>query len=537
MTNFTGKNAALRLLVSIAAFQALSGCMQVVGSGEGDAAERMLRGDNAPVKKAAEMASVSTALPKEILALVSPNAPFVPEIAGVEEPRFDVTSSDVPIRAFFQGLVEETPYNIIVHPEVQGTVTVSLNDVSVPEVMALMRDAYGYHFERNDVGFVVLPDTMQSRMFSLDYLNLDRSGSTGTRISAGDIGSVTEDGQSQRDDSAGSELLTVTQSRLWRDVEAMIDRMIASEKPRGASVVTSPEGGSIIVRASPRTLARIDEFIQRLDESLNRQVVLEARILEVELYDDFRAGIEWSAVGSEGGKAMQYSLAPGAQLSNNSDTVFSLGVVQDGGFDATIRALKSQGNVRILSAPRISTLNNVKALIKVGTDAFFQTGVELNTQNFQGERFVDIIPEFSPFFSGIALDVTPNIGRNGWVTLHVQPSVTNVREVARTLDVGDQRASFQLASSEVRQSDSIVRAQDGSLVVIGGLIQEREETRRDAMPVVGSVPGLNWLFGSNSTVSRQVELVILIRPRVIGPGSWSDEVERSANRVQEMYGS
>lgn len=465
--------------------------------------------------------------------------------------RFDVAADGVPVREFFHGLVEGTPWNVLVHPELVGTVTLSLRDVTVPEVMALLRDGHDLHSRREGRTFVVLPARLESRLFRLDYLDLDRTGSTGTRISAGELananggrggaaGGAAGLGGGAGGASSGSTLRTASRSALWEDLESLVSGLIESEQEIGASVVTSPDAGALVVRATPATLERIDAFVQQLDATLNRQVILEARILEVSLDDSLTAGIDWSFVGNDapraGDRALLGALTQGGALAPEAQDVFTLSLSRPDAFEATISALETQGDVQVLSAPRISTLNNQKALIKVGTDAFFQTNVQLQNQVFQGGVLTQVQPEFSPFFSGIALDVTPNISADGWITLHVQPSVTTVEEVPRSLDSGGTPVTFSLASSEVRQSDSIVRARDGELVVIGGLMQERELQRDARIPLLGRLPLLGWLGTNTQRETRNVELVILLRPRIVGDGEWSREVDARRERLRGLYG-
>ena len=480
-------------------------------------------------------------------------APPETELAPVvdDDVRFDVAADGVPVREFFHGLVEGTPWNVLVHPELVGTVTLSLRDVTVPEVMALLRDGHDLHSRREGRTFVVLPARLESRLFRLDYLDLDRTGATGTRISAGDLangggrggngaGGGGAGGGAANNATSGSTLRTSSRSALWEDLEALVGRLLESEAEIGASVVTSPDAGALVVRATPATLDRIDAFVQQLDATLNRQVILEARILEVSLDDSLNAGIDWNFVGNDapraGERALLGSVAQGGALRPEAQDVFSISLSRPDAFEATISALETQGDVQVLSAPRISTLNNQKALIKVGTDAYFQTDVQLQNQVFQGGVLTQVQPEFSPFFSGIALDVTPNISADGWITLHVQPSVTTVAEVQRSLDSGGSPVTFSLASSEVRQSDSIVRARDGELVVIGGLMQEREVERDARVPLLGRLPLLGWLGANTQRETRNVELVILLRPRVVGDGDWAREVDARSRRLESLYG-
>ncbi|MCG5540449.1 MULTISPECIES: pilus (MSHA type) biogenesis protein MshL [unclassified Halorhodospira] len=516
----------------------ITGCASTsVHDDEERAAERSQQAQERldPQDRSEPQADDGEAVPEEIEAALSEAPPIHPLDLQAEEPRFDITADEVPARAFFHGLVEDTPYNVVVHPEVEGEISLSLDDVSVPEVMDTLRESYGYEYQRTQVAYLVLPARLESRMFNLDYLNVDREGDSGTRISAGDI---TDDD----DDVAGSQLRTRSHSKLWADIESVIERMIADEEEEGASVVASPEAGSLVVRAKPSTLGQVERFMDRLQTSLNRQVVLEARILEVELRDEFQAGIDWGFVGRMSGENLNIGVSPGSGFGLDADDNFGIDVARDTrGFDGLLRALDQQGDLQVLSSPRVSTLNNQKALIKVGTDAYFQTDVDIDTRIRDNQALTEVDPEFEPFFSGISLDVTPNITEEGWITLHVQPAVTDVDQVTRSVsrptgDGGDtEDISFDLARIDVRQSDSIVRARDGDVVVIGGLIEERDRQVTSQVPLLGSIPLLGWFFTQEEQRTSKYELVILLRPRLVEEGAWSGEVDSQMERLDEFY--
>ena len=574
---------------------AVTGCGTRSGLTEEQRNAAITRALTVPEKTFEAIGASAPPLPPAAKTMLQPT-PFTTGVqAPVSEPRFDINADQVKVANFYHGLVEGTPYNVVVHPDVNGTVSLRLSDVSVPEVMEIMREGYGYHYQRTEGSFLVTPSVLETRMFSLNYINVQREGTSGTSISSGEIqssddqdnnngnnGDNSDDGNNRNSGNSGvsgSNLTTRSSSRLWEDVESAIEQIIAGrgtsqsrandqsdESPEGqesspnalasglsalqggnqddqpeegadnqqnqadtadtARVVTSPEAGSIIVRATPETLDQVETFIEGLQTTINRQVILEARIIEVSLDDRFEAGIDWNYEGSDDGEDLSLNLTP-----RGVDTggMFEFGIIRDNTFSATINALDKQGDVMVLSSPRVSTLNNQKALIKVGTDTFFQTGVELDTTITDGTAQTTVNPEFNSFFSGISLDVTPSIDANGYVTLHVQPSVSNVSEVPRTVQTSsdsDDQVQFQLASSDVRRSDSIVRAQSGDLIVIGGLMEQREQTVDSSVPGLGQVPPLNLLFGRERQVSEKVELVILLRPTVVGKDTWKKAIDR-----------
>ena len=215
--------------------------------------------------------------------------------------------------------------------------------------------------------------------------------------------------------------------------------------------------------------------------------------------------------------------------------VFSLAVNgQD--FTAFLEALKTQGNVQVLSSPRISTMNNQKAIIKVGTDEFFVTDVSTTTVTGTATTSTPNI-ELTPFFSGIALDVTPQISREGVVTLHIHPSVSEVTDQEKVISIGGQTQTLPLARSTVRETDSVVQARSGQLVVIGGLMQTHERENVGTTPLLGDMPLVGAMFRHKRTLGVKSELVILLRPLVINEGAdWAKPIGDSRDRLSGMEG-
>ena len=216
--------------------------------------------------------------------------------------------------------------------------------------------------------------------------------------------------------------------------------------------------------------------------------------------------------------------------------VFS-GILNLGDFTGLIQLLQTQGEVRVLSSPRISTLNNQKAVIKVGTDEFFVTDVSSNssTSTVAGVTQPTQDVTLTPFFSGISLDVTPQIDQNDVVTLHVRPTVSRVQDQNKTIVLGEDNVfNLPLALSTSRQSDSIVRARSGQVVVIGGLLQNNNENTDSEVPWASTLPIVGNLFKQQRKAMQKSELVILMRPQVVSDEVWLDEIRRSAESFKEL---
>jgi MSHA biogenesis protein MshL len=204
-------------------------------------------------------------------------------------------------------------------------------------------------------------------------------------------------------------------------------------------------------------------------------------------------------------------------------------------FGALITLLNTQGDAQILSSPRVSTVNNQKAVIKVGTDEFFVTDISSNTVSSTGGITSNPDLTLTPFFSGIALVVTPQISANGEVILHIHPSVSRVEDQQKIITLGNEEFELPLALSTVRESDSVVKARNGEVIVIGGLMQNATNDRLGSVPGISEIPVAGELFKQKANQNRRTELVILLRPIVVEDNKdWSDYIQDTADRVKKL---
>jgi MSHA biogenesis protein MshL len=208
---------------------------------------------------------------------------------------------------------------------------------------------------------------------------------------------------------------------------------------------------------------------------------------------------------------------------------------QTSNFSTLLNFLETQGSVSVLSSPRIATLNNQKAVLKVGQDEFFVTNVSTTTTTGTGATTTSPTVTLQPFFSGIAFDVTPQVDENGQIILHVHPSVSLVEESIKRIDLGSGGTlTLPLASSKINETDSVVRVQDGQIVAIGGLMHQRQVGDRSQLPGAGNLGAMDWLLGQKSNSTNKSELVILIKPTVIrDEADWQATQRESLDRLQD----
>jgi len=509
--------------------------------------------------------ATKSAMPAEVSNFLSQSASGQQEdgLALLEEPRFVLQADGVDAKAFFYGLAADSPYNILVHPNVSGEISMSLKDVTLDETLNAVQDMYGFEVRRSGRTIQIFPAGVRTQTFSLDYLSLRRFGMSQTEISGGGVsdernnnnssnrgnsnntnvsgatpftgsGEYSRDSRQNSMQGNGSSITTQSETNLWGDLKEVIEGIIGN-----GNVVLSPQAGVVSVTASADKLRAVGDFIETLESRLQRQVILEARIIEVTLNDSYQQGINWSDIYSgNAGFGVEFNgVTPANTTSAAIGGLFGLTYTDEGNnFSGMIEMLQTQGTVQVLSNPRVSASNNQKAVIKIGEDEYFVTDVTSRTSlDSGGISSSDSDIEFTPFFSGISLDVTPQISDDGEVILHVHPSVVETSEQEKVITVSGKESVLPLARSNIRESDTIVKARNGEIVVLGGLMQTTNSEEVGKVPLLGDIPLLGELFTNRRNRQEKKELVILLKPTVVGVDTWRDELKRSRELLQEWF--
>ncbi|WP_421194894.1 pilus (MSHA type) biogenesis protein MshL [Aeromonas enteropelogenes] len=532
-------------------------------------------------KQAAPLTTLPESVQSELLQLNRPQTP-VP----MPEKRLRIAAHDVEAVEFFGSLFKGSRYSVAVHPGVSGLVSVELKDVTLQEVLAVVGDMYGFDVQRKGNVFHIYPAGLRTETIPVNYLMMSRRGLSRTSVSTGGVTSNDNNNSNNNsfdsansnntstsnssgsngnsDNSNGTRIETDTNSDYWTDLRTSLEMLIGTGD--GRAVITSPQAGLVTIRAYPKELKAVREFLNQSESHLKRQVVLEARILEVALSEGYEQGVDWSGLtaswgGNKGiptvaqpiltapGSAPAYNLLNGAgSLGSNlvgaANPIFkAIGggagfTITDGNFNVAVNLLKTQGDVNTLSSPRVTATNNQKAVIKVGTDEYFVTNASTTiTTNSSGVSDKTPNVELTPFFSGIALDVTPQIDEEGKVLLHIHPSVIDTEEQNKVIDMGTTGGKLELplARSSIRESDTVVQANNGDIIVIGGLMKTDKQEIVSKVPLLGDIPWVGEAFTNRRESTKKVELVILLKPTVVEKETWQNELQRSADLLDKWY--
>lgn len=494
-----------------------------------------------------EEANDDSELPARVDNALMPGLPSIIGEGGSES-RFDVFVNDVDARSFFMGLVKDTPYNMVVHPEVEGSISLDLRDVSIDEVMHVVNEVYGYSFKKRGRFYQILPGGLRSEIFQIDYLSLKRQGVSETQVRTGQI-TNSHEGSSDNGDSdtesqdsqtssgvMGTRIQTTTEADFWGELKVSLDVLIGNGE--GRRVVITPQAGVLVVRAFPAELDIVRDYLRRAELIMRRQVVLEAKVLEVSLNDSYQSGIDWTAFGTPGSDNSLAFSTSGSTPINPSNNGGLFGLAFDlGDFAGVISLLETQGSVQVLSSPRVSTINNQKAVIKVGQDEFFVTKIGNTTTTSTGSTVNNPTVQLTPFFSGIALDVTPQISEQDEIILHIHPAISDVQDQQKQITLGGFDIELPLALSTIRETDSIVFARSGQVVILGGLMQNLSQDENSGAPGAANIPFFGHLFTQQRNSATKSELVILLKPIIMGPDGLPESVDNTSNRFEKFRDS
>lgn len=504
--------------------------------------------------------------------LVLTQSDMTPKSRRTKQQRFTISAQNVEVRTILFSLSQEIGQNILIDPDVNQLASVDLKDVTLNEALDGLLTPLKLTYQFDGSFIRVRPRRMETRTFSLNYIISQRQGSSNLESSSGSEltgGGISGGGSSSSGNTrATSSIVSQEEANIWQEIENGLQQIVGVSGPGGLSgtssttgaSTTTPSGASsgasttqtaasasgstapavngffainrqsgvIVVRSFPDVLMQVAEFLEAVEGSSHRQVFIQAKILEINLKDEYQLGVDWQTVNPIN--------VLSETTSNFGDAATAATVIQgatgltyglsNSKLNLVIDALSEQGSVTVLSSPKIATLNNQRAVIKVGTeDVFFIPTVSPASQN--QAAFTTFQPNTVTI--GIILDVVPQISADGSVMMSINTSISE--KVGNAISPDGQN---RVPILDVRESNSVVLAQNGQTIIIGGLMKNKTEKENDRLPILGDIPLLGRLFQKEKDFSNKTELIIMLTPEVMVGRKIDDRFMAEKSHLKEL---
>jgi MSHA type pilus biogenesis protein MshL len=450
-----------------------------------------------------------------------------------------VVVNEVPVKEILFALARDAEINVDIHPDIDGIVTINAVDQSLPQILDRIARQVKLRYEFRDNNLIISPDTSFVRSYNIGYLNLSRN-TTGTVTVSTQIASASSGDAGGEGGASGGATNTSTTSitsesnqNFWENLRLSITSLLAGpDVETEDAVIINPESGVVTVMATASQHQQIQALIDQILESVQRQVLVQATVVEVDLSDQFQAGIDWSVIDlNDSGFNVTSTLLGGAPGLNgppitSSSFVLDYANPDSGGeqLSAAVSLLSEFGNTRVLSSPQIMVLNNHTAVLKVVENfVYFEVAQELTPATDNSAATVATTTTARTVPVGLVLTVTPQISKDNSVTFNVRPTISSV--IRTELDPNPALSvENRIPVIRVREMESILKVNTNQVAVLGGLMQDTLRNQDKETPFAADIPILGNLFKSRSQESTKTELVIFLRPVVIQNASINGEL-------------
>ncbi|AVP87535.1 Putative MSHA biogenesis protein MshL [Candidatus Phycorickettsia trachydisci] len=424
--------------------------------------------------------------------------------------------------------IYNTQINITQNPDL--LLTINYSNICLEDLLDQLGGLYNIGYAKSNFGYNLDYKTLKTKFFTINYHNFKRSGSSTTSIQGGSSLSSSTGGSN----SGQTTIQTQTEDSFWNNIAQNLNILLGVVGQTNTALTSNPmasdgepsfsiykESGIIVVSAFPKAMKNVEKFINKVNKICSKQVHIEAKILEVTLSDEFSTGIDWNILETlRSGMTLTSSDSINSKLDMSMPSSrMTIKATNQNTFKSTIEALATQGKVSVLSSPKISVLNNQKAVFKFGEDQYHITGVtsstssSSNNNNNNNTNNAIATPTLTAMFSGISLDATPTITHNNQVIMHVHPTVTTINEEDRSFKLSGQESTIPLASVDTREADTVVKARNGDIIVVGGLMQNTVRMIRSGPAT--KIKFFERIFGTKQEHVERKELVLLLRPVVV----------------------
>jgi len=497
--------------------------------------------------------------------------PVLPQPKAMARPEtYSVVVNNVRVQELLFALARDARLNVDIHPDITGTVTLNAIDQTLPQLLTRIARQVDMRYEMDGPNLVVMRDTPFLRVYRIDYVNLARDARSvatlSTQVSGGAPGATTSTGN-----NSTATINSVSANKFWDTLVANVKEILqetdkvlpagaagaapapsttAPAQPgapptaapalaiptatfrEAASVIANPETGLLNIRATSRQHEKVQEFLDHVMTNARRQVMIEATVAEVQLNNQYQRGIDWQRLRSGAAQAGVPAFGQGSsglefgQSSANTPAGINTNAFVFGGaltslnFNFALKLLESFGDVRVLSSPKISVLNNQTAVLKVVDNLVYFTIQAQSTAN-QTSTLTTFTTTLNSVPVGFIMSLVPQISETDTVVLNLRPTIS--RKIGDVADPNPSLAQAGVTSLipviQTREMESVLRVQSGQVAVLGGLMQDAVSNIEDTIPGVRDLPGLGQLLSQRKDLNQKTELVIFLRPVVVRDAS------------------
>jgi general secretion pathway protein D len=501
--------------------------------------------------------------------------PMLPQPRPSVRPEtYSVVVNNVRVQELLFALARDARLNVDIHPDMTGTVTLNAIDQTLPQLLTRIARQVDMRYEIDGANLVVMRDTPFLRVYRIDYVNMTRDSRSIATVSTQVTGGLVGQGASGQNNSTAT-INSVSANKFWdtlvsniKEILQETDKVIPAAPPppppsttspaqppgapatpstaspgtppsvpgatfrEAASVIANPETGILNIRATSRQHEKVQEFLDNVMTNARRQVLIEATVAEVQLNNQYQRGIDWQRLRSnttatgvpsfnQGASGMEFGQSSaGTPAGINTNAFVVGGAITSLNFNFALKFLESFGDVRVLSSPKISVLNNQTAVLKVVDNLVYFTIQAQSTAN-QTSTLTTFTTTLNSVPVGFIMSLVPQISDTDTVVLNLRPTIS--RKIGDVADPNPSLATAGVTSLvpviQTREMESVLRVQSGQVAVLGGLMQDAVTNIEDTIPGVRDLPGIGQIFSQRRDGNQKTELVIFLRAVVIKDAS------------------
>ena len=489
-------------------------------------------------------------------------SPYVPLPKPYKKPEtYTVVVNEVPVKELLFAISRDANIDVDIVGNISGTVTLNAIDKTLAQILERIAQHTDIKYRLQNNYLVIEKDAPYLKTYHVDYVNIERNSKSSIELATqiASAGSVPSTGGASIGNNSSTAVSNTSINTFWVTLEKNLNQIVAlsedalkseleekslitekksvedgvltttttreAETEKVSNVIVNKEAGIISVFTLDKNHKKILNYIDAVSRKARKQVLIEATIVEVELSDAYKSGVDWSVVNTSGtGLSLNQSFTDAGTISASTFTAtLTDSLNAEGNVTATVKALEQFGDVQILSSPKVIAINNQMALIKVVDNrVYFTSTVEVATNNEVTTKTFRTILHTVPI--GFVMNVTPSISQNNCILLNVRPTISRILNKVRDPNPDLDGVISEIPEIQVREMETLLRMNSGQTAIIGGLMQDKVEKKETGIPWLNQIPAIGFLFGSTEETVTKTELLVFIKATVVDAASVDNEL-------------